>query len=44
MVAMTRIPYISPSVKLISIRFDAVFCVSTTTTEPFEDYGDYEWD
>ena len=44
MVAMTRTPYIPPTVKALPLQLDAVFCVSSTTTEPYEDNGDYDWD
>ena len=40
---MKRIPYVTPSVKLLPIKFDSDFMVSTNT-EAYEDYGDYEWD
>ena len=40
---MTRNPYITPSVKQLDLKFDTVFCVSTTVNEPYEDNGDYEW-
>lgn len=41
---MTRIPYISPALELLSIRSDTPLCVLVTSTEAYEDYGDYEWD
>lgn len=43
MVAMTRIQYITPTLELLSIHFDEVVCVLSTSPDPFEDNGDYDW-
>lgn len=40
---MTRYPYISPTTELLTVRFDAGLCVITTSNEPYEDDGDYDW-
>jgi len=40
---MTQKPYIPPTLRLLSLEFDTVFCVSATTTDPYDDNGDYEW-
>lgn len=44
MVAMERLPYITPVTELLSVRIDNALCVLTTSPDPFEDYGDYSWD
>lgn len=41
---MTRVPYITPTTEIISVHFDTVLCVLTTSNDPYEDNGDYEWD
>ena len=40
---MTRYPYIPPTTELLTVRFDAGLCVITTSNEPYEDDGDYDW-
>ena len=40
---MTRFPYIPPTTELLPIRFDSELCVITTSTESYEDNGDYDW-
>ena len=36
-------PYIPPTAELLTVRFDAGLCVITTSNEPYEDDGDYDW-
>jgi hypothetical protein len=43
MVAMTRNSYIPPVSRLLPMELDTMFCLSATSTEPYEDNGDYEW-
>lgn len=40
---MTRYPYIPPTMELLTVRFDNGLCVITTSNEPFQDNGDYNW-
>lgn len=45
---MKRIPYITPATKLLPVRFDAPLCrggsgIITTSNDPYEDNGDYDW-
>ena len=40
---MTRFPYITPTTEQVPVRFDAECCVVNTSTDPYEDNGDYDW-
>ena len=40
---MTLSPYLPPAVELLPVLFDAGLCVITTSTDPYEDKGDYDW-
>ncbi len=40
---MTLYPYLPPTVELLPVRFDAGLCVITTSTDAYEDNGDYDW-
>ena len=40
---MTRIPYISPSMEILPIQLNMELCLLATSTESYEDNGDYNW-
>ena len=41
---MERFPYIPPTTKSLLLQLDTVLCVLTTSPDPYEENGDYEWD
>ena len=43
MVNMERLPDIPPTMRMVSVQFDSLFCVITTSNDPYQDNGDYDW-
>ena len=43
MVNMEHLPYIPPTTRILSVQFDSLFCVITTSNDPYQDNGDYDW-
>lgn len=40
---MNRYPYLPPTAELLPVRFDTELCVITTSNDPYNDLGDYDW-
>ena len=40
---MTRFPYIPPTAEWLPVLSDTGLCVITTSNDPYEDNGDYDW-
>ena len=40
---MEHLPYITPTTRILSVQFDSLFCVITTSNDPYQDNGDYDW-
>lgn len=40
---MNRLPYLPPVTELLPVGFDNELCVITTSTEPYNDNGNYDW-
>lgn len=40
---MTRIPYITPTTEVLPIHLNMELCLLATSTQSYEDNGDYNW-
>lgn len=41
---MERTPYVAPEVRLLPVQNETAFCASSSTSVPYVDYGDFDWE
>jgi hypothetical protein len=41
---MEHLPYIAPTTRILSVRYESLLCQIIASTDPYKDNGNYDWD